>query len=232
MRSLVLLLVLQCVIAGGVAAIQNQGTVGCDGGITLPGPDSNPCGGTLLLNWDGSAECGYGWQYGGVAPPYYGAFAECFEFEGELCGIELILTGIGYPCFGSDLYVWDDDGGIPGIVLSLTQDVDPCPVATWPNLSTHDFAIEHVPVSGSFWVGFWTDNSNSPCPYFIGADCYGPETGCPLTNIAPGIGYPTGWQNTSIVWGPTACLGIGAWCVEEGTPAREASWGTIKADFR
>jgi len=223
-----------CVSALQVVAVEYHGTVGCDGGfgVITPGQRENPCGGTLLLSWDGTAECGYCWAYGGCVPPYYGAFAECYQHEGSLCGIQLILTGIGYPCYGTDLYVWEDAGGIPGNVLSITPSVDPCPVAVWPNLSTHDFAIDPLPVSGVFWVGFWTDTTASQCPCFVAADCYGPDNGCRMTNIAPGLGYPSGWQECNIVWGPTAALGIGAWCLEPGNPSEATSWGKIKTSLR
>ena len=232
MRKLAILFALQWVVAGGAGAIQNHGSIGMGRGITLPGRESNPCNGTLHMNFDGFADCdGYCWQYGGIVPPYYGAFAECYHLDGTVCGIELQLSSIGNPCFGCDLYVWEDAGGQPGNVLSLTRNVNPCPVATWPNVSTHDFAVGNVIVGGGFWVGYWTDASNTVCPYFITASCssFG---GCPFTNIAPGIGYPTGWQSVDIVWGPTQAIGIGAWCLDEGTPTNETSWGRVKADFR
>ena len=51
-----------------------------------------------------------------------------------------------------------------------------------------------------------------------------------LTNIAPGIGFPTGWNDVSVVWGPTVALGIGAEVLPcEPTPTKTTSWGAIKA---
>jgi len=232
MKTIAILFALLGVVAGAASAIQNQGSVGYGHGIVAPGGDSNPCNGTLVLNYDGSAENGYCWQYGGIVPPYYGAFAECYTTPGDpgVCGIELMLTGIGYPCFACDLYVWDDAGGIPGNVLSVTGNVNPCPVATWPSISTHDFSVGNVPVPTTFWVGYWTNAANAICPYFVAADLDG-FGGCPYTNVAPGIGYPTGWQNTSIIWGATQALGIGAW-TDGIVPTKETTWGQVKTLFR
>jgi len=226
MKKLAILFALLGVVSAANAAVLSHGSVGIGNGITVPSQDSNPCNGVLQLNYDGTGENGFCWQYGGIVPPYYGAFAECYNAVDTVCGIELMLTGVGYPCFGCDLYVWDDAGGIPGNVLSMTAGVNPCPVATWPSISTHDFAVNGGNVNGNFWVGYWANAANAICPYFIGADLDG-FGGCPYTNIAPGIGYPTGWQNASTVWGPTQALGIGVW-LGIGTPTHESTWGQIK----
>jgi hypothetical protein len=219
MKKLAILFALLGVVAGTAGAV-NNGSVGHGQGIILPSQDTNPCGGLLLLNFDGSAENGYCWQYGGIVPPYYGAFAECYDpgngvqwvgywanystapcgyfiaadtngfggcpftniapgigyptgwgnvsavwgptqsigigawFSGnDVCGIELMLTGVGYPCGPFDAYVWADAGGLPGNVLCTTTGLNPCPVATWPSISTHDFAIcgTPVPVEQGTW---------------------------------------------------------------------------------
>jgi hypothetical protein len=229
---LVMLFALLCLAAAPAGAIETHGSLGPGGGITLPSHDRNPCNGTLIIHYDGVDDCdGYCWQYGGIAPPYYGAFAECYDFDGTVCGIELQLSSLGYPCFGCDLYVWEDAGGIPGNVLSFTGNVDPCPVAIWPNVSTHDLPIDNVPVAGTFWVGYWTDASDSVCPYLITASCHGVGS-CPFTNIAPGMGYPTGWHDVSLVWGSTQSIGIGVWRLDEGTPINQTSWGRVKAGFK
>lgn len=226
MKKLAILLAL-LVVAGTAGAVQNHGSVGFGHGITVPSQDSNPCGATLCLNYDGSAENGYCWQYGGIVPgTTYGAFAECCSASQNVCGVQLLLTGVGYPCGPSDLYIWADAGGIPGNVMSLTSGVNPCPVASWPSISTHDFAIAPIGMNTNFWVGYWANWSAQPCGYFVAADLDG-FGGCPMTNIAPGIGYPTGWTNTSVVWGPTQALGIGAW-VDGGVPVNETTWGQIK----
>jgi len=229
MKKLALLFALLGVIAGAAGAVENIGSTGAGTGIILPSQDANPCPpANLFLNFDGSAENGFCWQYGGIVPPYYGAFAECYDAGGQsVCGIQLLLTGIGYPCLPCDGYIWDDAGGIPGNVLSMTGGLNPCPVATWPSISTHDFALTPVN-AGLFWIGYWGNFSAQPCGYFIAADTNG-FGGCPYTNIAPGIGYPTGWQNASTVWGPVQAIGIGAWVGgEPPNPVQESTWGAVK----
>jgi len=205
------------------------GSVGPGKGVMVPSQDSDPCGGGILvLNYDGSAENGFCWQYGGIVPPYYGAFAECYDAGTGtgVCGIQLHLTGIGYPCGPFDAYVWSDCYGAPFQVISMTSGLNPCPVATWPNVSEHDLGISDTYVDGLFWIGFWADHQ--PCAYFVGADTDG-FGGCPMTNIAPGIGYPTGWNSVSTVWGPTQSIGIGAWLGVGGPNNTETTtWGRIK----
>jgi len=228
MKKLAILFALLGVV-GAASAAENIGSVGIGVGQPVLGPDANPCPpAELCINYDGSAENGYCWQYGGIVPPYYGAFAECCEYVGCVCGIQLLLTGVGYPCGPADLYVWADAGGMPGDVLMMTTGNNPCPVASWPSISTHDFAIPQTPVNGLFWFGYWSDWSAQPCGYFVAADLDG-FGGCPFTNIAPGIGYPTGWGNVSAVWGATQAIGIGAWVKACGeNPVQESTWGQIK----
>ncbi|MEZ4650690.1 MAG: hypothetical protein R3E97_18275 [Candidatus Eisenbacteria bacterium] len=177
------------------------------------GGSEGPCGLGLELAFDGSAENGYAWHSSGIAPPNYGAFAAKYGWEYGACGIELILTSTAdSPCRTLDAYLWQNAGGAPGAVLLMAPDLDPCPVAIWPELSVHDFYLG-MPTEntcGGFWVGYWADFSQTDPGFYVAADLDGPG-GVPYTNIAPGIGYPTGWNNVSVVWGPTQSLGIGAW---------------------
>ena len=48
---------------------------------------------------------------------------------------------------------------------------------------------------------------------------------------APGIGYPTGWNDPSVVWGPTQSLGLGLVYVWN-SPVESQSWGSIKSMFK
>ena len=48
--------------------------------------------GSLLLTSDETYESGWGWQYGGVTHPYYGAFAECYFESVALCAAVFDLT--------------------------------------------------------------------------------------------------------------------------------------------
>lgn len=206
-------------------------SVGHGHGVNLPSPGGPCSSGQLLMNFDGSAENGYSWQYGGLCWAGNGSFAECLQFNGAVCCIELRLTGVGYPCRPCDLYVWDDGGGVPGNVLARISASNPCPVATWPTVSTHDFPIPATPVHGPFWVGMWTPFIDQPCGYFVVADTNG-FGGCPMTFIAPNLGFPSGWQNAEVVWGPTQSLGIGAFVGSCVVPTEESSWGRIKGMYR
>jgi hypothetical protein len=149
-------------------------------------------------------------------------------------GIELLLTSLGYPCRPCDLYVWRDAGGSPGDVLTMTTGADPCPVATWPNVSTHDFAITGTgEINGIVWFGYWADWNDQPCGYLVAADTNG-IGGCPYTYIGPDLLYPYGWNNVSVVWGPTQSIGIGAWVGPAcgPTPIEPTTWGAIKGLYR
>jgi hypothetical protein len=80
-----------------------------------------------------------------------------------------------------------------------------------------------------WWVGFWGNWPGELQGWLIGADLDGPGS-APKTNIAPGIGFPTGWQNVSVAFGPTRALAIGAEIVEcQPTPAKQSTWGIVKA---
>jgi hypothetical protein len=221
-------------IASGIAtAATGPRSLGPGHGIALPRTEGNPCPGEarLLLNYDGSAETGLCYEYGN-APPDWGAWAECYSDTGTVCGAELQLTGVGYPCRPCDLYVWADADGVPGDVLILVHNADPCPVATWPEVSTHDFSLPPLDVEGSFWIGYWADFSQQACGYFVAADTDGPG-GCPMTNIPPEIGYPTGWHDVSLIWGPIQAIGLGVWVLAiPPTPVQDKTWGRVKSLYR
>lgn len=187
--------------------------------------------GELYLNADGEYHAAFGWQYGGVQEPFYGAFAECYSGDVEVCAVVLDFTDTHDP--GSarlDAYVWSDDAGRPGNVMCVVIGVDPGPIAWWPYVSRHRIELDPgCCVSGSWWVGYWPDWPGQGARWYTTADMSEPG-GCPLTNIAPGVGYPTGWQNVSIVWGPHTALGIGAEVVPCGaTAVRRSTWGAVKA---
>jgi hypothetical protein len=214
----------------GASAKQNIGSVGKGHGIAVHSHDSNPCAGSnLMLNYDGSGENGYAWQYGGEVAPYYGAFAEGYNGNGCVCGVALFLTQVGYNTGQLvDAYVFGSDGNNPTTVLSTTTGLNPGSVAFWPSISESDLAVSNTPVSGDFFVGFWGEWPGALAPFYIAADLNG-FGGLPRTNIAPGIGYPTGWNDPSIIWGTTMAMGIGAYVTTDCiVPTHEATWGAIK----
>ncbi len=221
------------VFAGGAAALQTANSVGVGHGIVLPHPsDTNPCpGSTLMLNADGSYENGFAWQYGGVVPPYFGAFAEGYTATGTACGMQLSLSTLSGYYTGQvlDAFVWDAAGGNPNNVLTMTTGVAITPPAVWPNITLHDIDVTDAAVSGDFFIGYWGNWPGQLSGWFVGADLDG-FGGLPRTNVAPGIGYPTGWQDPSVIWGPTQALGIGAYVVEgpPPVPTEAQTWGRIK----
>ncbi len=195
-----------------------------------PVPDSE-CGDTLCVNHDGSFENGHAWAFGGIVPPYYGAFGEGFDLgPGEVACGAFWFTQVGL-YFGSpiDVYLWE--GGVtgpPGAVLWVDAGVPiPGPIGMWPAISQHDIEIGS-PITGPFTVGFWADFSAGVNQFLVAADENGPG-GHPWTCIASGIGYPTGWQHPSVVWGQTQSWGLGVYLAGAPTPAEPHTWGLIKA---
>jgi len=225
----------------GVAAMmssagarENIGSVGMGHGTVVHGSDVNPCtGSTLYLNFDGTTENGYCWQYGGIVAPDYGAFAEGYDAGGTacVCGIALILTQIGYYTGGNvvDAYVYGSDGNNPTATLGMTPAMNPGTIAYWPSASQSDLDINDVEVPGPFFVGYWSNWPGAYCQFYCAADLDG-FGGLPRTNIAPGIGYPTGWNDPSLIWGPTMAMGVGAYVIPGtcGVPTKETTWGSIK----
>jgi len=215
----------------------DMASLGYSDECTLIHADPDDCWITYSNN-DGSFENGYAWQYAGVVPPYGGAFGE--GFSGGSCGIGVVcarlwvttLSGF-YTGQSCDVYIWE--GGFdnePGAVASMTAGVVLGNVPYWPAIGANDVsAYGSIPgQAGGFTVGYWGDWPSAPCGYFVAADLDGPG-GRPWTYIAPGIGYPTGWNDPSMVWGPTQSLGLEAEAWGGYTPAEPRTWGTVKALF-
>jgi hypothetical protein len=203
------------------------------GGILIDDGHDTVCG-TVMINSDGSYENGYCWQYAGCVAPYYGAFAECYFYtDPAVCANVFHLTQTG----GQDgylltSYVWKNAGGVPGPVCDTAGPLAPGAIAFWPSISEHTVDMNDCCPGDEFWVGYWGGWPGLACGWFCGADLDG-FGGCPFTNIAPGIGFPTGWNNVSVAWGPTQAMGIGCEvnpCVPP-VPTEETTWGQIKAVF-
>ena len=217
---------------GSAAASDPRGSLGPGEGVVARGDEPTGCG-TFVMNADADYENAYNWQYGGVAPPQYGAMAECYDGPLTVCSIILDATGIGIPEESfADLYVWRDLDGLPGEVVTLVPHVFVGPLPIWPDVVRHVFDVPDVECVDRAWVGYWPDHPGWQAYWFIGADLDGPA-GCAMTNIAPGIGYPTGWQNVSVTWGPTQALGIGAEVIPcDPVPTMKSSWGRVKSLYR
>ncbi len=190
------------------------------------------CSGTLVYNHDDSFENGYCWT--STQEPYGGAFGEAFDIgpvNVECAAYWLTQTG-NYYIQRTDLYIWA--GGIsgePGEVLYVATNhlFDP-PPAIWPEISQHDVEIVEYINEAEFTVGLWADLGVEPCSWYIAVDEDGPE-GHPWTNVAPGVGYPTGWQHPAVIWGVTSSLGIGFYW-GPFSPIESETWGRVKRLFR
>jgi hypothetical protein len=204
-------------------------------GNTLGG-DGIERGDYFMSNHDGTFENGYAWQYDGVQPPYYGAFAEGFVVDPPICtqATTYWFTQVG-GYFGQtmDMYMWYDAGGIPGDVAWVLTGIDPGSPAFWPDISEH--TIEYEPVAWydtKVYIGYWGNWPGEATAWFVGVDQDG-FGGDPWTYVAPGIGFPTGWQDPEIIWGQTTqAFGMGFW-YDVGTSAVEnVSWGAVKATYQ
>jgi len=194
-----------------------------------PGPDAC-AGGILIHNHDGSFENAYAWQYGGQRPPYYGAFGEGYNLGRGMvwCAVCWLTRGGDYPATG-DCYVWAGGfGAEPGEVLALVSGVDFDPYY-WPMVTQYDVEM-NLAVDGPFTVGCWGDWPGHVAAWYCAADLDGPG-GHPWTCIAPGLGYPSGWRDPSIVWPAIRSMGFGAY-FEQSTSVSSETWGAIKAMFR
>jgi len=106
-------------------------------------------------------------------------------------------------------------------------------VDCWPEATVYDLPLVPAAVDGEFFVHLWGDFPPLGSEWFVCADVQGPGPGGkPRTKIAPGIGYPTGWQDVAIVWGPTLAMGIGAYLGEAPIPVQPVSWGAVKQLYR
>jgi hypothetical protein len=209
--------------------------------ILWSGLDEDFCPGTTMLQNDsGVFTNGYCWRAGGVVPPDYGSWAEGYD-SGFVCGIQFLFTQTGsFFDQTMDVYVWESDGGgnpppgpDPGNVLCALPGITPGPIAMWPEISMHDVLV-CCETDGPHFVGFWGDWPGATCAWYVAADETGDGLGIPRTKIAPGIGYPTGWQHPNVqpIFANCRDLGIREFAGSGGcppTPTRGMTWGRIKA---
>jgi len=193
-------------------------------------------------NCDGTFENGYCWRRDGVIDPYYGAFAERYHGPAGVVGIRVYLTTIYEPPYyrTSDLYIWGAGVSGPGAVLAMSPGIEFTAIPMWPDVGGFDFAIS-ADVGPNFYVGSRANfgPEPGPCDYFTAADCGGPG-GSPWTFIAPGMGYPTGWQDPGLVFGETHAMGYGVYTAAEqgiedppldGGLDPRTTWGQVKTLF-
>ena len=228
-RCIVLIAALS--LAALTSGASNFESLGYSDETTIVGPGTDACAsGVLIHDHDGSFENGYAWQYEGCRSPYYGAFGEGYDLRAGsvACGVYWLSSLAGFfPPNVADCYIWDGGvGSEPGDVLAVLPGVDVGPIGLWPYCTQHDVDM-NVAVDGAFTIGLWGPWPGQLCWYFVAADENGPG-GRPWTCIAPGTGYPSGWQDPAIVWPNAKSLGCGVY-FEQGTPAEGETWGAVKA---
>lgn len=108
---------------------------------------------------------------------------------------------------------------VPGIT-------DPC-IGFWPSCAEIEIGCC---VSSDFAIGYWV-NLEGYCVYYCCADESG-SGGYPWTCIAPGIGYPSGWQHPNVVLPDCVSMGIGVTATEDPSPVENDTWGEIKSLYR
>ena len=141
------------------------------------------------------------------------------------------LTGTGFGGqYHISAYVWDDADGAPGVVLAVRSGFWINGSAFWPATSRYVVSLTTPPcVQGKYWVGERPEAAPEGYFEYVAADLNGPA-GCPMTNIAPGQGYPSGWQDVAVRFGPTAAMGLGAQVLDcPPTPVQNSTWGRVKA---
>lgn len=232
MRSL--LISAAVLLAATLAAGANVSSLGYSEETVVIGPGADACAeGVLTANHDGSFENGYAWRTGGVVAPYYGSFGEAYDLGTGVvyCGAYWLSTLPGYiQGHTADCYVWEGGvGSMPDAVLGVVTGVAFDGIPYWPEVGQFDVDL-NIAVSGPFTVGYWGNWPGMGCDWFCVADLNGLQ-GYPWTCIAPGIGYPTGWNDPSIVWGPTRSMGCASY-FGQASPVEAGTWGAIKQVFR
>lgn len=206
----------------------------------------------VISHHDGTFEDAFCFQFGAVVPgSSYGALAEGFFGLGDLDedvyvidNIVLWLTQDGsYTGQLVDLYIWTGGTGVaPGTVLYQSTGRSLTNVPLWPAVGENLLPCGFDMPVEDFAIGYWADFSTNMCGWYVAADrtgVFGHTWAC----VAPGLGYPTDWQDTEVVWGaPVGALGIGADVVlhttsgvgEEDPDETEemSTWGLIKQLYR
>jgi hypothetical protein len=234
MKKLFVIIAVFALVGTASAADEPFGQTGFSDNTTIIEPPGTDEEFELLIVWDGSAENGYCWQFSGVVEPDYGAWAECYGGRYVVHQWHFYFTQTGYYIGQqADWYVWDDAAGIPGNVMQVVR-MAPGPIPFWPDVGAVKIPLDPPMVIDMpiWYVGYWPVWPGEGCGWFVASDEDG-FVGCRLTKFAPGIGYPTGWGDCSIVGTFAGCqsLGLGVWVKEDVVPTQESTWGQIKTLF-
>jgi hypothetical protein len=88
--------------------------------------------------------------------------------------------------------------------------------------------VDATATTNGFFVGYWPQSfAGGPANFGCAMDQDG-FGGVPRTNIAPAIGYPTGWNHPSVAGYALQAFGLGGWVGAPVIPTQETSWGAIK----
>jgi hypothetical protein len=131
-----------------------------------------------------------------------------------------------------DIYVWDDDGGLPGNVICASIGNDPGPIAMWPDVSSHIFEI-NCQTSGSHFLGYWGDWPGERFGWAGAVSENGPLS-CSVTKYAPGSGHPTGWGPVQIAFDYVQSLAIDEYAAAgppEGGACCDLYYGTCRFEL-
>lgn len=231
MRLLIILLFLLC--AASAVSADSFSTLGPREDIVVDEDVQGECVGTRIYNHDYSFESAYCWEVEGCAPPYYGAWGEAFDVGPATveCGLFWLTNAGIIDSKPLDLYVWS--GGIngpPSEVLLVVPENIGLHIGYWPTCTLNELEAGCC-VDADFTVGCWIDWDNEHCYEYVCVDENGPG-GRPWTYIAPGIGYPSGWQHPNVVFPNCVSMGIGATITWGPSPVGSRSWGEVKDLFR
>ena len=234
MKKLAALLAVFALVGMATLAIAQPAELGFNLNTTIiygPTPDED-CSNALLDQVDdGTFENGYCWQYGGIVPPDYGSFAECYD-NAYVCSMEAGFTQIGgFINQTLDAYVWADDAGLPGNVICVVTGVLIDAPAFWPSISMHLIDINCC-ADGPHFIGYWGNWPELACAYYVAADEDGFGIGCPVSKYSSTSGYGTGWMSVALAFPNCMDLGLREYyldeCGTEPTPTQDTTWGSIK----
>ena len=233
MKRVTIWLAAAAIVGLGVAQATESRTLGYSDEVIVIGPGTDECTGDLFYNHDGSFENGACWQFAGIVSPYYGAFGETFDLGDVYVECMAIwVSQIGnWTDQSMDLFVWE--GGVsdePGPVMAMFGDRHMYNVPYWPTAGQNDFEV-CITCSGEFTVGYWGHFADCDCGWYTVAD-FNDSPGHAWTCVAPGIGYPSGWQHPRIIWSdPFNSLGFGVYIQDTPSPREAPTWGSIKELF-
>jgi hypothetical protein len=187
---------------------------------------------------------GFCWQYGGVLswPDFSGSFAVGFmagdaslSYPILVESFKLGLTTLSGHTATINLFIVGDNGGVPDDSDILWNEAVSCSgwtIPTWPSFGYTDIDVNpDLSVSEDWYCGWHPEWPGAAGQFYIAIDNTHTYEGRDWTYIAAGIGYPTGWNNTGVVWGGANNEYITCTVDPDTTAIADTSLGSIKAGF-